>query len=494
MVEQKNGLGGRGNFVSGKWKEGRGSLFTSYDPVTREVIWEGHSASASDIEEAIAAARSTGKAWRNKPLDERSSILTRFGNLVREHRSELGRLISSEVGKPNWEALTEVDSLVGKVAPTFEAYQTRIRENLREGSGVTYVTRFQPYGVAAVIGPFNFPAHMSNGHIMPALLSGNTVILKPSELSPGVAEMIVSLWQEAGLPDGVLNLLQGSAEVGRALVESPSVDAIYFTGSLKAGLAINKTLAETPWRIAALEMGGNSPLVVWDYADLKSALYTVLYSAFVTTGQRCSAARRLIIKSENVDFVEALKRATERLRVGHFTSNPEPFMGPMVRREHAVALVEAQKRLLDDGASSIVLARLVDETSALVRPGIVDVTSMSHREDEEILGPLLQVIRVDNFEEAIVEANRTKYGLAAGLISQQERAFREFVTSVRAGIINRNQPLPGASGFAPFGGVKASGNNRPSGFFAVDYCSYPIASSESPSTTLPSRLPPGLEL
>jgi succinylglutamic semialdehyde dehydrogenase len=329
---------------------------------------------------------------------------------------------------------------------------------------------------------------------MPALLSGNTVILKPSELSPAVAEMMVSLWQEAGLPAGALNLLQGNAEVGRQLVVSSSVDAIYFTGSLNAGLAISKTLAESPWRIAALEMGGNSPLVVWDYADLKFALYTLLYSAFITTGQRCSAARRLIIKSGNTSYIEALKKATQRLRIGHFTLDPEPFMGPMVRREHAIKLLETQKRLINNGASSIVKAELIDETSALIRPGIVDITSMNHREDEEILGPFLQVIQVGTFDEAISEANRTKYGLAAGLISQDEKKFKDFLEGVQAGIINWNQPLPGASSFAPFGGVKASGNNRPSGFFAVDYCSYPTASLESPSAIPPSKLPPGLEL
>jgi succinylglutamic semialdehyde dehydrogenase len=202
----------------------------------------------------------------------------------------------------------------------------------------------------------------------------------------------------------------------------------------------------------------------------------------------------LIIKSGNADFIEALKRSTERLRVGHFTLDPEPFMGPMVRREHAISLLETQRRLLNNGASPIVQARLIDEISALIKPGIVDVTSMNHREDEEILGPFLQVIHVKTFEEAILEANRTKYGLAAGLISQDERKFRDFFSSTRAGIVNWNQPLPGASPFAPFGGVKASGNNRPSGFFAVDYCSYPIASLESPLGNLPPKIPPGLEL
>lgn len=494
MSEMKGRLLGRGNFVAGNWQEGSGSVFNSYDPVTKEVVWEGHSASHDDIDEAVTAACSAGASWRKKTLQDRSLILTRFAEIVKSHRLDLARLISREVGKPTWEALTEVDSVAGKVAPTLEAYNIRIKETRREGSDSTCVTRFHPYGVAAVIGPFNFPAHMSNGHIMPALLSGNTVILKPSELSPGVAEMIISLWQEAGLPSGVLNLLQGGADVGRELIEQDSVDAVYFTGSLRAGLAISKALAETPWRIAALEMGGSSPLVIWDYTDLKSALYVALYSAFVTAGQRCSAARRLIVKSKSIDFVEALKMASERMRIGHFSLNPEPFMGPMIRREYAAILLEAQNRLVKDGGISISEARLVDETSALILPGIIDVTPIKQREDEEILGPLLQVIYVNTFEEAIVEANRTKYGLAAGLVSRDEKIFQDFLSHVKAGIVNWNQPLPGASSSAPFGGIKASGNNRPSGFFAVDYCSYPTASLESPLCTLPTKLPPGLEL
>jgi succinylglutamic semialdehyde dehydrogenase len=492
--KQKNSSIGRGNFVAGNWSEGSGSVFSSYDPVTREVVWHARSASPNDIDEAIAAARSAGISWKDKTLRDRSLILTRFAEIVKSHRLDLARLISKEVGKPTWEALAEVDSVAGKVAPTLEAYSTRIKEIRRENPDSTCVTRFQPYGVAAVIGPFNFPAHMPNGHIMPALLSGNTLILKPSELSPGVAEMMVSFWQEAGLPNGVLNLVQGGADVGRRLIEQDSVDAVYFTGSLRTGLAISKTLAETPWRIAALEMGGNSPLIVWDYADLKSALYIALYSAFVTAGQRCSAARRLIIRSTRTDFVEALKKATEHIRIGHFSQDPEPFMGPMIRREYAAVLLEAQDSLIKNGGIPICQARLVDETSALILPGMIDVTPIDHRNDEETLGPLLQVVHVNTFEEAIVEANRTKYGLAAGLVSNSKNLYHDFLNRVKAGILNWNQPLPGASSFAPFGGIKASGNNRPSGFFAVDYCSYPTASLESPASVLPTKLPPGLEL
>ncbi len=484
----------RGSLFAGAWHRGSGEPLQSQDPATGEVMWAGNSVSAEEVAETLAFARSVVKSWRETPLDGRMEVIKQFAGLVQGNRQELATLISTEVGKPTWEALSEVDAVVGKAGATIEAFQSRIKLTERASGASRSVTRFRPLGLVSVIGPFNFPIHMPNGHIMPALLSGNAVIWKPSEFSPAVTEAVVELWQEAGLPDGVLSMVQGGPEVGRALVAHHEVDGVYFTGSLQSGIAISETLASTPWRIAALEMGGNSPLVVWDYADIRAALYTIVFSAFVTAGQRCSAARRLIVDSADETLLGALCRVTERIRIGRYSDVPEPFMGPMIRRAAALALTETQARLEKRGGKVLVRAELADERSALVSPGIVDVTGVALREDEEILGPLLQVIRVGTFGDAMAEANATQFGLAAGLVSRDEARFREFLGTVRAGVINWNQPLPGASPLAPFGGIKASGNNRPSGFFAVDYCSYPVASLESSDVTLPGKLPPGLVL
>lgn len=484
----------RGIFVAGEWLIGGGARLQSFDPVTHEVVWQGNAASTDDIGRAVRCGREAVEDWGDRSPEDRIAVVEAFAEIVETHREDLARMISAEVGKPRWEALAEVGTARRKATATIEAFQTRATTLERTSGGSRSITRFRPFGLVAVLGPFNFPFHMPNSHIMPALVAGNAVILKPSELAPGVSEMVVDYWQRAGLPLGVLSLLQGGSDVGRSLAQSQEVDGIFFTGSLDAGLSISECLASTPWRIMALEMGGNSPLVVWDYGDTKAAVYNVLFSAFATAGQRCSSARRLIVNASDEKLVDALCAATEKIRVGHYTMEPEPFMGPVIRRTHAERLIRTQETVESRGGRILIRARLADDTSALVYPGIVDATEAHPREDEETLGPLLQVVRASSFEDAIKEANATKFGLAAGLISRDALKYREFLKRVRAGVINWNQPLPGASSFAPFGGVKASGNNRPSGFFAVDYCAYPVASLERDDVALPEELPPGLEL
>lgn len=242
-----------------------------------------------------------------------------------------------------------------------------------------------------------------------------------------------------------------------------------------------------------MEMGGNSPLVVWDHGNTRAAAYTVVFSAFATAGQRCSSARRLILNSSDQELLDAVCEAARSIRVGHFTSDPEPFMGPVIRRAYAEKVIQTQDVVEQRGGNVLVRAHLADDTSALVFPGVVDATESKPRLDEEMLGPLLQVIRVDSFEDALREANSTKFGLAAGLVSRSKDTYGEFLRKIRAGVVNWNQPLPGASSFAPFGGIKASGNSRPSGFYAVDYCTYPVASLEKDAVDLPEKFPPGLE-
>ncbi|MBA4138417.1 MAG: succinylglutamate-semialdehyde dehydrogenase [Opitutus sp.] len=468
------------------------NTFSSVNPATGNIVWTGAAASAAEVDGAVAAARVAFPAWSARPLAERMAVLHAFAAQLTAHKDDLARAISAEVGKPHWEALTEVQSMIGKIDLSIEAHVKRCGE-FKSAIGIT---RFKPHGVVAVLGPFNFPGHLPNGHIVPALLAGNTVVFKPSELAPGVAEKTVALWRAAGLPDGALQVVQGGRETGAALAAHPDLNGLFFTGSARAGLALNELFARTPEKILALEMGGNNPLIVHRAADRKAAVALTVQSAFLSAGQRCTCARRLIVPSdpEGDAFLVSLIATTRALRVGASTDRPEPFMGPVVSAAAAAQLLRAQRELIERGAEPLVPLLELDAGPAFVAPGILDVTSIRDRDDEEHFGPLLQVIRVADFEAALCEANATAFGLAAGLISDDRALYERFHREVRAGIINWNQQLTGASSGAPFGGVGRSGNHRPSAYFAADYSSYAVASIEVPELKLATQLPPGLEI
>jgi succinylglutamic semialdehyde dehydrogenase len=464
--------------------------FSSIDPATGVPIWTGATATLQDVNQAVTSARTAFSTWSRTPVVDRQRILQSYAQSLENHKGELSSAISREVGKPNWEALTEVQTMIGKVDLSIRAFSQRCAD-FESGPAIT---RFKPHGVVAVFGPFNFPGHLPNGHIVPAILAGNTVVFKPSEHAPLVAETTANIWKEAGLPDGVLNLVQGGRETGGFLAQHRGLDGLFFTGSSRAGLWLSELFAQTPEKILALELGGNNPLVVWEVADIRAAALMTFQSAFITAGQRCTCARRLILpRGREGDAVLAmLSQLIITTKVGPFTDTPEPYMGPVISAQAANAILASQRALLTSGATELIATRSLRENTGLLSPGMVDVTGIDDRKDSEIFGPLLQVIRAPDFTAALAEANATRFGLAAGLISDNPALYERFRATVRAGIVNWNQQLTGASGAAPFGGVGASGNHRPSAFFAADYCSYPVASIEVRSPKLPTQLPSGI--
>lgn len=483
-------------FIDGRWIEGAGPAMTSHDPACGQVVWEGAAATGTQIDATISAARNAREAWSDLGPEARIPILLRFAEQLKSHRAELSEIISRETGKPRWESLTEVDSMIGKLPVSIEAFNERRKPSGREVSSVISATRFKPHGVVAVFGPYNFPGHLPNGHIVPALLAGNTVVFKPSELTPGVAQRTVELWEAASLPSGVLNLVQGGREAGASLASHPGIDGLFFTGSATVGRALSRALADQPDKILALEMGGNNPLIVHDVGNLDAAAYATIQSAFITAGQRCTCARRLIVPAGRAGdtFIDRLRQMAERVRVGRYTDDPEPFMGPVISPAAANALLSTQSKLQEQGGQTVLAMRKLSSSGALLSPGIIDVTSILDRPDLEIFGPLLQIIRVPDFAAAIDEANHTAFGLAAGLLSDSRTLYEQFFRKIRAGVVNWNRPTTGASGSLPFGGVGLSGNHRPSGYFAADYCSYPVASMEEAKLLLPGRLTPGIAL
>jgi len=483
------------NFINGKWIPGSGKEFSSTDPATNKLIWTGNEAKANEVGDAVNAAQLAFKSWSQTTLKERENILLQMAKILTEHKEDLAELISKETGKPLWESSGEVGAMIAKTPLTLEAYAKRTSQVSKDASGKTLNTRFKPHGVVAIFGPFNFPGHLPNGHIVPALLAGNTVVLKPSELTPAIAQRIMELWQETSIPNGVINLVQGGRSTGEALVNNDHINGLFFTGSAQTGKIIHKALAEKPQIILALEMGGNNPLIVTEASDLKAASYLTMQSAYLTAGQRCTCARRLIVPEGNQgdEFIKQLVSDVKGIQVGHYQDKPEPFIGSVITKQSALNILKAQEGLIKSGGKPLIKIELIKKDTGLLSPGIIDVTAIKNREDKEIFGPLIQLIRVKDFDAAIAEANNTAFGLSAGLICDNKKLYEKFYDQIRAGIVNWNNQLTGSSSEAPFGGVGISGNHRPSAYFAVDFCSYAVASMESEQLKMPTKKVPGLK-
>lgn len=457
----------------------------STDPCTGEAIWSGP---VGGVAAAVARARAAAPGWARLPLDRRIAIARAFKVAVEAEAEEFARLIALETGKPLWETRTEVASVAAKVEISIQAQAERAGEKAGEAGGVRQMLRHKPHGVLAVLGPYNFPAHLPNGHIVPALLAGNVIVFKPSEQTPAVAELMASLWARAGLPDGVLNLVHGGGDVGRDLAGA-EIDGLLFTGSAHVGAALARQFADTPHRILALEMGGNNPLVAWDVDDIDAAA-TVVQSAFLSAGQRCTNARRLIVQAGDDRLVEAVLALSDRLIVGAPFDEPQPFMGPVISNAAADGLERGWAQL--QAAGGRVLRPLIRARAdrPFMAPAVIDMTGCA-ASDDELFGPVLQIVRVADWDAAIAAANATRFGLAAGLIGGDAARFDDFWALSRAGIVNWNRPTNGASSAAPFGGIGASGNHRPSAYYAADYCAYPVATLAT--DTLAASITTGLK-
>ncbi len=450
----------------------------SIEPATGAEIWAGK---VGDPAAEVAAARAAWPEWAAHSIAYRIEALRRFANEVRAREKLFADLIARENCKPLWEARTEVGAVVNKVEISANAYMERTpMRQLEAALGNKIAVRHKPHGVLAVLGPYNFPAHLPNGHIVPALIAGNTVVFKPSEKTPGSGAMLVDCFHAAGIPEGVVRLLIGGPDEGRALAAEPDIDGLLFTGSVRVGMALHEQFAKTPHKMLALELGGNNPIVVWNAKDIDAAATIVMQSAYLSAGQRCTAARRLIVEDgKEAKLVGKLTELIDRMIVDHPHADPAPFMGPVIDNQAAHHLQEQWVELMMKGGKPVRRLDRPDEDKPFLTPALIDVTDIKDRPDVELFGPVLQLIRVPDFEAAIAEANTTRFGLAASLIGGSPNQYDQFWKQVRAGVINWNKPTNGAPSNAPFGGIGLSGNHRPSAFYAADYCAYPVTSSEA---------------
>ena len=471
-------------------------LFKSVSPVDGETLWQGSSADRQEIRQCMARAAKAADAWRSTTVKERVKVVRSFGAELAAHRDEIADLISREVGKLGWDAEGEVAASIAKIETSILAREQRRSDALVDAgkSSTTAVQRwirYQPLGVTLILGPFNFPLHLPGGQIIPALLAGNAVVFKPSEEAMAVAHWMVDAWHRAGIPRDVLQLIPGAVETGKLAIDAPQVSAVFLTGGRDAGRAIHRQLAGRPEVLLALELGGNNPMVVMDSVAPVIASRLVSFSAFISSGQRCTCARRVLFVAgaETDAQIEELVTRTANLRVGMPKDSPMPQIGPLVSGIAASRLFETYERLINLGCKPLLPLEAVAPFDALVRPGILDASDISIEASAKInqmewFGPVLIVQREPDFDAAVNAAASTPYGLSAALLGGTRAMFEQFVDRVGAGVVNWNSPTTGAAGTLPFGGLGASGNHRPAGYYAIDFCSDPVASLEQPTPVL----------
>lgn len=462
-------------YIQNQWSLGKGKLFKSMNPLTGEIVWEGNFANASQLNAAMHAAHKSHEEWSTESIQTRIKIIRKFYALLEKNKLPMTKLISTETGKTHADAASEVAATLAKLNNSILAFKKRTGSQKNSIGTMEATLQHSSHGVMSVVGPFNFPLHLPNGHITPALIAGNTIVYKPSESTPMVAEYMMMLWDKAGLPAGAINMIHGGKDIVQGLCKHSLNNGLLFTGSYKVGKQINKIMADYPEKILALELGGNNPLVVWSTKKLNAAADLIFESAFISSGQRCTCARRLILPN-NKNGKKILAKLKQKIQSLSYADPLDLYYGPLISPKATEGFLAFQDKLIHLGAKTILKARKVRGSFNLVTPSLINITGMTKSYDEENFGPMLQIFFADTFDEAVAEANNTKYGLAAGLISDNEKLFDGFVRRINAGVINFNSTTTGASGAFPFGGIGRSGNLRPAGFYAADYCAWPKAS------------------
>ena len=483
MTLRQQPVRGRGNYILGRWTRCDDltdhSMIRSVSPSDLQDHIGDYPAHPSAAGLAVQAAQSAFSSWRRTPQDKRALYLERYRDEVAKRREAFTHAIARAIGKPLWEARTEADALVSKVNITLQSTADLLRD--RETEPGSFI-RHRPIGVCAVLGPFNFPAHLANGHIVPALLAGNTVVYKPSERAPAVAELMAECFDEAGLEPGVFNMVQGAGPVGQALLENPKVDGIMFTGSTRVGRHILRTSSEFPGRMVALEMGGNNAILVLNDADLAYAVREIAFAAYVTAGQRCTAARRVFVhRSVESALLERLEYTARETVVGT-PDGPETFLGPVVS-DSAMAQALAWAHELEQHCDPIVAheKQLVHSPEAVqgyyLRPGLYKLRDEGFRKelgDREWFSPLLVLQTCDTDQEMVERANESRFALAAAVFTRDKARFRAIADDLEAGLVNWNRGTVGSSSRLPFGGMKESGNHRSAGLYSPFYCADPV--------------------
>ena len=464
-------------FLNGEWLDSAtGETFEDINPATLEPIGLFQKATVDDVNHAVDSAEEAFDSWSRTPPPQRAKILYRAARLLEERKEELARLMTIENGKVLPEARGDVQEAIDMAYYAAGEGRRLFGETTpSELPNKFCMTVRRPIGVVGLITPFNFPLAIPAWKIMPALVSGNTMVLKPSSDTPLLAVELIKILSHAGVPGGIINLVTGvGGEAGAALVKSRKVKAISFTGSLETGKWILSESGKDMKRIS-LELGGKNPIIVMDDAKIDLAVDGVLWGAFGTTGQRCTAASRVIVEEKVLpEFQRKLVLRAKGLKVGSGLDESVD-MGPLINGGQ-LAKVERYVQIgLDQGARlALGGSRINTLPGYFFLPTIfTDVTADMRIAQEEIFGPVLSLIRAEDLEQAIEMANSVPYGLSSSIYTENIKNAFQAIEQLDAGITYVNAPTIGAEIHLPFGGVKATGNGtREAGITAIDEFTY----------------------
>lgn len=487
----------RGDYLAGRFvavaSDAADGVIERVSPRAYDEVIARHAYREQAVDEAVAAARSAFLVWSLRPLEERKAYMVALKQALTARARDLALLIAREIGKPLWEAEGEVQAALAKIDVTLSDGLALVAP--REMGGPSQSYAFRPHGVAAILGPFNFPLHLVHGHVVPALVTGNTVVVKPSELAPTIGQLYAECCDAAGLPAGVFNLVQGGPSMGARLAAHADVDAVMLTGSYAVGQAIKRATLEQAHKLLALELGGRNPAIVLADANLDKAVHDVLWGAFVTAGQRCSGTAVALVERALLEpFARRLEQKLAGLRAGDPLA-PDVFMGPLISEAARARYLEALRAA--EGGGVLVRYR-GREPQGVPRGAYVGVSVhevLAPRglayEFEELFGPDLALETVEDLDHAIARANDSPYGLSVSVFGG-ERAFEYALPRLRYGCVNWNAPTCGASSRLPFGGTRRSGNHRPAALFSPLYTTYPVASLRGAHVLDEDKLSPGL--
>ena len=482
----------RGAYVRGRFvPPTEGDRFVSEDP--GDAARPGGEARGSTllVADAVAAARSAAPAWREESLAQRIAILRRYQKKLAGHGDRLAWVMSRETGKPLQESRDEVAAMVAKVDLTVTRGLPLVADRRAPlDGGSRSVLRYRPRGVVGVIGPFNVPGHLPNGQIVPALLTGNTVVFKPSEFTPFVGQVLAELFDEAGFPPGVFNLVQGGGEVGAALAAEPGVNALFFTGSAATGEKVRALSDRCPDRLLALDLGGKNAALILPDAPWEAALGQVVHGAFATAGQRCSSTSRLFVHKKIARrFIRDLMARAAALTVGYFTESPG--LGPLIDGRAVQRFEAAQESAEKRGFATLKRGVPAPQSRSghYVAPsvhlweGFPSRLLIGPRDywDEELFAPDLAVYVLDGEDEMIALNNASRYGLVASVFTASRPAFERIRERLDNGVVHWNRSTAMTPGVLPFGGTKARGNGWPAGLFVPFACTVPVGSVETPA-------------
>lgn len=491
----------QGDYIQGQFRQvdDPNGEINSHDPGDLDQAKVAFPFSFEHVHEAVTSAKRAFQSWKRIPATERIGHVTKYGDLIKQRSEELARAITFEIGKPLWESRAEVQETIDLIKYYAKrGSQTTVEMKIEEADADSAgFVRFMPRGTMAVITPATVPVFASFMHLIPALMDGNTVVLKASKRAPYVGQCLAEICHDSGFPSGVLNVIQGDEELGRRLVGHPEIDGILFTGSFETGTKIRKAVTSDYWKVLVLDTGGKNAMLVWDDADYQRSLKDALMGSLLTSGQRCTSSSRILVHKKLFDrFVTDFHALAKRCRVDHGATEGDdaPFLGALVSEEAMENYLRFQGIAVREGGEEIMRGKPLEREKKgfYVSPSIHRIDNPDAKsvyQTTEIFGPDVALYCVEDLQQAAEIINLTRHGLCASIYTGARENYLRLADDARVGLLHWNRPTTALAYMLPYGGIKQSGNARPMGSFAGYQCTYPLSSLESEKQKSASAYP-----